>query len=114
MSMEFPETYNTLRNEMKKYQDPWKIYLKKLLRGVPYFSNLDDEIIEELSYELQMKYYDDSHQVFKQGDSVEDIHIIVEGTLDLLLEISDEEIEFETLYRGCTVGIYGVVGRYGY
>lgn len=25
-----------------------------------------------------------------------------------------EEIDFETLYPGCTIGIFGVVGKYGY
>jgi hypothetical protein len=52
ISFQFPEAYNILSKEMNKYQDPWKIYLKSLPRGVPYFTNLDDEIIEELSYEL--------------------------------------------------------------
>lgn len=114
MSMEFPETHNILRKEMKKYQDPWKIYLKSLLRGVPYFQHLDDEIIEELSYGLHMRYYDKDNQVFKQGEQIKNIHIIVEGTLDIIIDINNEEIVFEQLYRGCTIGIYGVVGLYGY
>lgn len=86
MSFEFPETYNILSKEMSKYQDPWKIYLKSLLRGVPYFANLDDEIIEELSYELHMHYYDSEYSVFIQGDEVEQIHLI--GNRFILISFS--------------------------
>lgn len=100
MSLEYPDVYNILRQEMSKYQDPWKRNLKRLLRGVPYFTNLDEDIIEELTYQLKMNYYSDGSQIFKQGDSVNKIHIVVEGKLDIILEINGEEIIFETLYQG--------------
>mmetsp|Transcript_37374 Transcript_37374/g.6698 ORF Transcript_37374/g.6698 Transcript_37374/m.6698 type:complete len:98 (+) Transcript_37374:459-752(+) len=49
----FPITLRLLKHESIDYQDPLKVEIKDMIRTIPYFSNLPEEHIEDLYYNLE-------------------------------------------------------------
>lgn len=47
-----------------------------MIKNVPYFKNLDDEIIEEIVYLLKPHRYDIMTTIIKYGDITDKIHFL--------------------------------------
>ncbi len=54
------------------------------LRGLPLFSNLDDETITRLTLEAKVENYSDSAVIFRQGDPVVAVIVILHGYVKVL------------------------------
>jgi hypothetical protein len=46
----FPDVYLNIKQNMKQYQDRYKVWQKFQLKKIPYFTDLSFETLEELSY----------------------------------------------------------------
>ena len=53
----FPDVFLNIKNNMKKYQDRYKVWQKVQLRKIPYFNQLSFETLEELTYLLHEEFF---------------------------------------------------------
>ena len=90
--------YTKLKQKIKNYNDPYKIFLKELLRSVDYLSNLSDDSIEEISYYLEQLDYEKDKIIFRAGDPVSSIHFITNGRINVTVNINDTDVPIDTLY----------------
>jgi hypothetical protein len=67
MCKNFPIVERKLKKSFVNYKDKYKMFIKKMLQNVSYFSNLSPESLEELSYCVQ-EVYNDQKQVIFSGD----------------------------------------------
>lgn len=72
-----------------------------MIKSVPYFRHLDDEIIEEIVYLLKPHRYDKGSSVIKFGDITDKIHFLKQGELEVTIPkrapdggIIEEHFEF--------------------
>jgi len=52
------------------------MFRRSMIRSVPYFRHLDDEIIEEIVYLLKPHRYDANSSIIKYGEITEKIHFL--------------------------------------
>lgn len=76
-----------------------------MIKSVPYFRNLDDDIIEEIVYLLKPHQYDIKSSIIKFGDITDKIHFLKQGEITVSIPkkgINGEMIEqkFENLNPG--------------
>ena len=75
-----------------------------MVKNVPYFRNLDDNIIEEIVYLLKPHRYDTMTTIVKFGDITDKIHFLKEGEIDVTIpqlnDVTEPEAHFETLNPG--------------
>ncbi len=45
---EFPEIVDKLKREISLYNDPWRVFIKSVLRGVSYFEGLSSLILNDI------------------------------------------------------------------
>ena len=63
--------------------------MKKFLKHTPYFSELNDYKLASVIYKCRMVQFDKGETLFKAGDLVEGIYIILKGYVILDFEIRD-------------------------
>jgi CRP-like cAMP-binding protein len=98
-----------MKVNMKKYQDKLKIFLKIIIRGVPYFNDLSEDSIEEITYHLRQKYIEPDEIIFRAGDPVDYLRIITKGEVDLITRVENHDLVVHNLYQGCHTGGYKVL-----
>lgn len=106
--------YTKLKQKMKSYHDPYKLFLKDLLLSIDYMRDLSEDSIEEISYYLKQVEYEKDKLIFRAGDPVNNIYFITNGRIKISVTLNDTEIAIETLYRGCCIGSIGIVGSYNH
>ena len=99
-----------LKTEKKineEYTDPWKKFLKKVLRNIDYLSyGVSDESIEEITYLCEPITISEDTQLFKSGSKCKDIYLISDGQLNIYINNSNKEIFLDTLHIGSSIGTY--------
>jgi hypothetical protein len=55
---EYPLIYNSFKNELHVYDDKNFKFRERMIANVPYFKNLDKEVIRELVYLLRPQKFD--------------------------------------------------------
>lgn len=68
-----------------------------LLRKIPMFSKLDASKLKLLAFTSEMVNYQDGDVLFKLGDSADSAYIIMEGTVDIMVETDSGSIVASTL-----------------
>ncbi|CAI2366862.1 unnamed protein product [Moneuplotes crassus] len=106
--------YPFLKTAMEKrikenYQDRWRKFVKMSLRNIDFLSNgVSDEVIEEISYKMEMISLHANEHLFHSGYPCREIFIICNGELEIM--ISSKSIAtgryLETLSSGCNIGSY--------
>jgi CRP-like cAMP-binding protein len=84
----------------------------KALRNIKFLQNsVPEEIIEEISYKLEIKNIAKGDYVFRVGVPCKEISIISMGRVEVLISNKRQSIEsyLETLYAGCVVGSYNSI-----
>ena len=90
-----------------KYNDKWKIFVKRLVQKIDYFQNISDQIIDETSYLFEVLNMSKDSFLFKKGQQWKDIYIMSSGELDVYIENSNKKpMVLETLGKGCIIGTY--------
>ena len=55
----YPSIITRMKRQARKYRDPWKAFLRRLLRGgIHYFADASEELIEEMSYMMKPENFD--------------------------------------------------------
>lgn len=114
--------YSFLRRSMEQnistnYQDKWRKFIKRALRNIEFLTlSIPEEIIEEISYKLELKSIAKGEYLFKVGDPCKVIYIICKGRLELLISNNRHSTEsfLDTLYAGCSVGSYSALNTEDY
>ena len=96
--------YKKLKENMKYYNDPWKKFMKKLLKQNSYFQFLGTSILDELQYRFIYKQYTKQDTILKTGEKVNQIYFISEGSVQVLLKSREFEYCLTRLTKG---GIFG-------
>lgn len=100
MCQQYIELTQKMKEKLKTYNDKLKVFLKCILRTIPFMHDLSDESIEEVTYHLKQKYYDPGEIIFRAGDQVEHILLITRGEVDLLMNIENHDFVVHHLYQG--------------
>lgn len=94
----YPEIVRRMNDEMIKYQDRWKKFLKKTLKYICFLSHdISDIILEDLIYELDTEHIETGNYLFKKGYCCDCIYIVIHGELDVFMENNNRETFIETL-----------------
>ena len=67
MCQQFGDLAEKLKENLKGYQDKLKLFLKVSLVNIPFFRNLSENTIEEITYLLKQKYYDPNEIIKRAG-----------------------------------------------
>ena len=111
------ERYSFLRKAMEqriseKYQDKLRKFIKKSLRNIEYLSDsIPEEIIEEISFKLEIKNIARGDYLFRYGTPWKEVYIICMGRIEILISNKKQSIEtyLETLYTGWVIGAYNSI-----
>lgn len=101
----------------KDYQDKWRNFIKRALRNVEFLAkSIPEEIIEEISYKLDIKSISKGDYLFKVGEPCKEIYIICKGRMELLISNKRKSAEsfLDTVYTGCSIGSYSCLNTDDY
>ncbi|MBK8806212.1 MAG: cyclic nucleotide-binding domain-containing protein [Bacteroidales bacterium] len=79
--------------------------LKKFLKNIPLFENINDEIIEKISHKLNIRSYGVQEIIFSTGDEANGLFIVKNGAV----RIHNESYEFSLLGPGDYFGEYSLI-----
>jgi signal-transduction protein with cAMP-binding, CBS, and nucleotidyltransferase domain len=99
-----------MKAKLKTYNDKLKVFLKVMLKAIPFMRNLSAESIEEVTYHLKQKYYDPNEVIFRPGDPVNQIYLVTRGEVNLIVNIENHDFIVHNLYQGCYIGGYKIFG----
>jgi CRP-like cAMP-binding protein len=106
----YPEIVRKMNDEMIKYQDRWKKFLKRTLKYICFLSHdISDIILEDLIYELDTERVETGNYLFKKGYMCDCIYIIIHGEVDIYMENNGRETFIETLSQSCNIGAYSTL-----
>ena len=106
-----PENLKMLKEKRRTYQDEWKKFLVSNIKNVEYLKNGSDVLLEELYFDLKEEAFKEGDVIFKAGDVVDRIYFIAEGEIEIFIKTYKIEISIDTLFQGCSIGEYGVLGE---
>jgi CRP-like cAMP-binding protein len=67
------------------YQDFDFSFRRKMIRNVPYFRNIDDNLANEIAFLMKPKRYEEGSVVVKRGDNVNTIMLLKAGEIEVLV-----------------------------
>lgn len=110
LGQSYPEFYQKLKSNVRKlYVDKNKNFLYTLIRQVDYLQNLSMDTVEELCYSVKKEYIDVGSDLFRANDLTDQIYFIIDGQVDMYLNINMHDVHIETLYKGCIIGQNGIL-----
>lgn len=90
---EFPEIIQTMDDNIYKYDDKWKTYIKNTLRKIDFFSHeCSDEILDDIYHDIKFERYEQEKTIFSIGDYCTSIYIVLFGKIDLYLQNHKEVV----------------------
>jgi len=114
MCQQYVGLTDKLKAKLKTYNDKLKIFLKLILRSVPFMKKLCNDSVEEVTYHLKQRYFDPDEVIFRAGDQVEYIYLITRGEVDLIVNVDKHDFVVHNLYQGCYMGGYKVLGDHSH
>ena len=114
LCQQYIELSYKLREKLKSYNDKIKLFFYTSLRSIDFMSNLDNDIIEEITYHLKQTYYNADETICKAGDYVANLYFITRGEIELVYHINGFDIIIHNLYQGCYIGGYQILGNYNH
>ena len=91
IEIEFPQVYLNFKRQIKEYKDHDFEFRRSMVKNVPYFKDLDDEIIEEIVYLLKPHRYDSYTTIIKYGDITDRIHFLKQGEIEVTIPCPEVE-----------------------
>ena len=73
---------------------------------------MSEETVEELTYFIKEVSFEVDTMIFRAGAVVDRVYFIAEGEVDIIAKVGKREAVLDTLYQGCNIGEYGVLGDY--
>ena len=69
----------------------------ELLRRFPFFSGLTDEEIKSIAMVSDEERHEASTFIFREGDKAQKMYVLIEGTVDIMVNTDEEGLERETV-----------------
>ena len=69
----------------------------ELLRRFPFFAGLTDEEIKSIAMISDEQKYDANSFIFREGNKAEKLFILIEGTVDIMINTDEEGLQHETV-----------------
>jgi len=76
----------------------------EILRGLPYFADLDDDLLEAVCAKTEQAEVAKGTVIIEEGTHSEEMYVIVEGLLKVTKQSGDREVELARLGAGEVVG----------
>ena len=109
-----PGAFRIIKDKRKSYSDEWKNFLILNLTSIEYLKSASEHIFQELYWDLKEETFEKDSFIWKAGDSINKIYFIVSGQIEVTVNHFNKHIPIETLYQGCSMGEYGILGDYTY
>jgi CRP-like cAMP-binding protein len=84
---QFPDFMKRVELRSKRYKDPWGFFITAALKRVPYFKELPDDVLTLLMHSLRTKSMDKDEMLFTEGDTLDCLYIVTEGSLNLYVDL---------------------------
>ena len=106
----FPDIKKKLNDSLVQYQDKYKQWLKSQLLNIVYFQRLRTNTLETLVYKLQQEFFEEGQIIFKNGDRLDKVYILADGSIDTYLSLHDEDLVLDNIkVSGSILGQYSLV-----
>jgi CRP/FNR family cyclic AMP-dependent transcriptional regulator len=69
----------------------------ELLRRFPFFSGLTDEEIKSIAMVSDEERHEADTFIFREGDKAQKMYVLIEGTVDIMVNTDEEGLERETV-----------------
>ena len=92
-----------LLRHVRKYKDPRKRFILKSVKNIPHFSHLPDDIIHELAYAFELKFYEQGSHVLKVGQLCDRFLILLAGEIEVVTEMEGNEYVVDRLPPGTNI-----------
>jgi signal-transduction protein with cAMP-binding, CBS, and nucleotidyltransferase domain len=103
----YPTIYLNFKKKMKEYEDFDFNFRRKMIKNVPYFRILSDDVIEELVYSLTAKRFETDTVIINSGDIVDKLMFLKSGVLSVSVPLlNSPSIFLDTLNEGSCFCIY--------
>jgi CRP-like cAMP-binding protein len=79
------------------------------LRRIPLFANVDSAKLKLLAFASERLTYPPATELFHQGDLADAAYVIIEGTVDVLIERPDGQLPVAKLGKDELVGDIGIL-----
>lgn len=76
----------------------------EILRGLPYFSDLPDELLESVCNQSEQITLEPGQVIIEEGQDSEEMYVVVEGELSVTKQTGDKQIDLARLGPGHVVG----------
>ena len=93
----FPDIKKKLNDSLVQYQDKYKQWLKSQLPNIVYFNSLRTNMLETLVYKLQQESFEEGQIIFKNGDILDKVYILADGSVDTYLSLHDEDLVLDNI-----------------
>jgi len=78
---EYPQIYLNFRNKIMLYDDFDMTFRRKMIKNIPYFQKLTDQVIEEIVYLMRPKRYEAGTIIVKRGDNIDSLMLLKSGRI---------------------------------
>ena len=106
--------YLSFKTKIALYGDEDFQFRRRMIKNVPYFRGLSDDIIENIVYLLKPHRYDQDTTIIKYGDITDKIHFVKEGEIDVSIPVRTydrQDTHFETLNAGSCFCAFSAFSR---
>ena len=100
---EFPEFSLALKNGIYKYKDRMKQFLKQSLKKVDYFKEVDDKLLHEVIYNMELKHCQEGEILQRPGDLARDLYFVQDGVIEVYADFDSHNFVVERLFRGSII-----------
>jgi signal-transduction protein with cAMP-binding, CBS, and nucleotidyltransferase domain len=77
-----------------------------MVRCVPYFSKLSDDIILEIIYLLKSEKFNQDNKIIKRGDNIQRLCFVFEGIVEVTIPFLDKDLFFDNLNPGSNFSVF--------
>lgn len=109
-----PDAFKILKEKRRSYDDEWKRFLISNIKNVEYLTDSPDSLLEQLYYDLKEEDFTEGDIIFNAGDNIDRIYFIAQGKVEIFIKTYKLEISIDTLFQGCSMGEYGILGDHVY
>ena len=73
------------------YKDFDFVFRRKMIRNIPYFKNLSDEIVQDIISFMRPRRYDAGTTIVKHGDKLDCIMLLKTGLIDVFVPVLESK-----------------------
>ena len=112
IAMRFPRLAEKMTKRIQaNYMDPMTNFFMHRYKRVDYLANLDERIIEEISFHLKVVVYQFNQEILTPGQICDHVFFIMKGVVEIYIQSGNEQVVIDYLGKGSVVGQYSILGR---